>query len=86
MKKDVMRAIREKCIDCCAGQPYEVKLCTIADCSLYPYRFGRDPWPTTARMQKYLENQLPGEAKTEENISEASYTTESICSVNPSHA
>ena len=43
MKKDVLNAVRAKCLDCCMGQANEVKLCTITDCSLYPYRFGKDP-------------------------------------------
>jgi hypothetical protein len=34
------RAIREKCLDCCAGQPSEVAACSIVSCSLHPYRFG----------------------------------------------
>ena len=44
MKKDVLNAVRAKCLDCCMGQANEVKLCTIADCSLYPFRFGKDPY------------------------------------------
>lgn len=46
MKKDVLNAVRAKCLDCCMGQANEVKLCTIADCSLYPFRFGKDPYVT----------------------------------------
>lgn len=42
-KRDVMRAIREKCLDCCCGQAQEVKLCEIRDCALHPFRFGKDP-------------------------------------------
>ena len=44
MKKDVLNAVRAKCLDCCMGQANEVKLCTITDCSLYPFRFGKDPY------------------------------------------
>jgi hypothetical protein len=36
-----LKAIKEKCLDCCCGQANEVKQCPIHDCSLYPYRFGR---------------------------------------------
>lgn len=38
-----MKAIRRKCLDCCLGSANEVKLCVSKTCSLYPYRFGKDP-------------------------------------------
>lgn len=38
-----LKAIRAKCLDCCCGQYREVELCPCKDCSLYPYRFGRNP-------------------------------------------
>lgn len=38
-----IRAIRAKCLDCCCGQANEVRLCPCLDCSLYPYRLGKDP-------------------------------------------
>lgn len=38
-----MKAIRIKCLDCCAGSSHEVRLCPIKDCSLYPYRLGKNP-------------------------------------------
>ncbi len=37
-------AIREKCLDCCAGSNLEVKMCVIQDCSLYPFRLGKNPY------------------------------------------
>ena len=39
----LLRAIRKKCLDCCAGQASEVKLCPCVDCTLHPYRLGRNP-------------------------------------------
>lgn len=36
--------MREKCIDCCAGHLSEVRLCTVTDCSLWPYRMGTNPF------------------------------------------
>lgn len=33
-------SIRDKCIDCCAGQASEVRLCTAIGCPLWPFRFG----------------------------------------------
>ena len=38
-----VKAIRAKCIDCCGGSSFEVKECPIKDCSLYPYRLGKNP-------------------------------------------
>ena len=41
MKNSRAKAIREKCLDCCGGSKYEVKLCPCSKCALYPYRLGR---------------------------------------------
>lgn len=38
-----IRAIRAKCLDCMCGQANEVKLCPCTDCSLYPFRLGKNP-------------------------------------------
>jgi len=38
-----IKAIRAKCLDCSAGQPKEIRLCTIVNCPLYQYRFGKNP-------------------------------------------
>lgn len=43
-KKPLLKAIRKKCIDCCIGQHSEVKICPITDCSLWPYRMGKNPF------------------------------------------
>ena len=39
-----LKAIRLKCLDCCCGSSYEVKLCTVAGCPLYPFREGHNPY------------------------------------------
>jgi len=44
-----IKAIRAKCLDCSAGSQLEVKECIIDDCSLYPYRMGRNPNITRAK-------------------------------------
>ncbi len=41
-----MKAIRAKCLDCCCGSSHEVRLCPCQDCTLYPYRFGKNPYCT----------------------------------------
>ena len=46
MKKLVntpIKSIREKCLDCTAGSRKEIRLCTVVQCALYPYRFGKRP-------------------------------------------
>lgn len=45
-----LKAIREKCIDCCAGQVGEVRLCTAEDCPLWPFRFGKNPFSGRREM------------------------------------
>jgi len=44
-----LKAMRAKCLDCCAGSSNEVKLCPLEECPLYPYRFGKRP-VTVARQ------------------------------------
>ena len=53
-KKDVLKAIREKCIDCCAGNQAEVRNCEIETCSLLPYRMGKDPNTTRVLSEEHL--------------------------------
>lgn len=38
-----IKAIRAKCLDCMCGNPNEVALCPSTKCSLFPYRFGKNP-------------------------------------------
>lgn len=38
-----MKAIRAKCIDCCGGNIYEPRYCTVERCPLHPYRLGKRP-------------------------------------------
>ena len=38
-----VRSIRAKCLDCCANQPKEVRLCSITKCPLWHYRMGKRP-------------------------------------------
>jgi hypothetical protein len=40
----LLDVIREKCLDCCCYQPSEVDQCTAIACSLWPYRFGTNPF------------------------------------------
>lgn len=45
-KRPLLRAIREKCLDCCVGASSEVARCTVRNCALFPYRFGTNPFST----------------------------------------
>lgn len=38
-----LRAIREKCLDCCGGQASEVRKCVSVACPLWPLRMGSQP-------------------------------------------
>lgn len=44
----VMKAVRYKCLDCMAGNEAEVNRCEIRDCSLWEFRFGKNPTPEMA--------------------------------------
>lgn len=50
-----LKAIRKKCLNCTNGSSQEIRLCPIHDCSLYPYRFGRNsyrsPMPEDKRRE-----------------------------------
>ena len=41
--KTPIKSIREKCLDCTNGSRKEIRLCTVVQCALYPYRFGKRP-------------------------------------------
>jgi len=43
-KVPVLRAIKEKCLDCSGGSHAEVKQCLVRTCALYPFRLGNNPW------------------------------------------
>ena len=54
-KQPLLRAIRARCLDCCAEQPNEVRLCTAVKCALWPYRMGSDPFrasPSEERRER----------------------------------
>ena len=44
----ILKAIREKCLDCSCGNRAEVKDCLVQGCPLYPFRMGTNPWRTEA--------------------------------------
>lgn len=36
------KAIRLKCLDCCCGSAYEVRMCTVTRCPLWRFRLGTE--------------------------------------------
>ncbi len=49
--------IRGKCLDCTVRQPGEVRKCTVYSCKLYPFRMGKDPFPS--RKANFTPNSTP---------------------------
>jgi hypothetical protein len=39
-----LKAIREKCLDCCCGNAAEVRKCVATDCALWPFRMRTNPF------------------------------------------
>ena len=39
-----LKAVREKCLDCCCANATEVRKCVAVDCALWPYRMGTNPF------------------------------------------
>lgn len=44
IKKPLSKVIREKCLDCCAGQISEVKNCVCVTCPLWAFRMKKNPF------------------------------------------
>ena len=42
--KPVLKAIREKCLDCSGSSRAEVRRCTAVGCPLWPFRMGSNPF------------------------------------------
>jgi len=42
-KAEILRRIRKNCIECASDSIDEAKYCSISDCNLWPYRFGKPP-------------------------------------------
>ena len=47
-----LKALRLRCIDCCAGSSLEVRLCTAASCPAWPFRLSRNPWRAPASEER----------------------------------
>ena len=60
----VIKAIRAKCLDCCCDNATEVRKCVMADCPLWPFRMGVNPFYGSAR-QELEAGSLPSENSAE---------------------
>lgn len=61
-KKSPLKAIREKCLDCCGFKYSEVRKCRITDCPLWTYRMGKNPFHQrnmTDEQKQAATNRLP---------------------------
>lgn len=54
MQTNPVKAIREKCLDCCCNNANEVSVCPAEDCPLYQFRFGKNPY---RKKREYTEEQ-----------------------------
>jgi hypothetical protein len=39
-----LKALRQKCLDCCVGNAAEVRKCVATNCALWPFRLGINPF------------------------------------------
>ena len=61
-----LKAIREKCLDCCCGNATEVRKCVAVDCPLWPFRMGTNPFRKKrelSRQQKHERSERLRKAK-----------------------
>ena len=72
MRMTPMKAIRAKCLDCCAGQVAEVRHCTVKNCPLFRYRFGKRPKEGT--------DTTPGSLSEKAHENGGFFTGEKVCS------
>lgn len=49
------KAIKAKCLDCCAYQKEEVRQCTSTSCPLWPFRLGKNPYK---KKKEFTDEQL----------------------------
>ena len=49
-----LRAIRNKCLDCCVGQLNEIKACPSVNCPLWKFRLGIHPFTKKNALNPFL--------------------------------
>jgi hypothetical protein len=63
VRKPVLQAIRERCVDCCGGSTQEVRLCVAVACVAWPFRMGTDPWRAKRTLSESEKNLLADRLK-----------------------
>lgn len=61
-QRNPVRAIRAHCLNCCGGSPKAVAECPSAQCALFAFRMGRNPYrapASAAQKARALENLRP---------------------------
>lgn len=61
-QRNPIKAIRRNCLKCAGGSPRLVGECPSADCALFPFRSGRNPFRASApgkRQTRTGENLTP---------------------------
>ena len=53
-----LKALRARCIDCCAGSRHEVRLCTAVTCPAWPFRMGANPYRTKRELSDEERSEL----------------------------
>lgn len=51
--KELLQAIRYRCIECAASRMYTIDYCPIDTCPLYPFRFGNEPKPKEPKAKTF---------------------------------
>ncbi len=44
-KKEILKSIRLNCLECSGGSSKEVQACTVTNCTLHQFRYGKDLRP-----------------------------------------
>jgi hypothetical protein len=53
--KPLLKAMRDKCIDCSGGSPSEAANCSAVGCPLWPYRMGTNPFSNRKGTRQAVE-------------------------------
>ena len=56
------KAIRLKCLDCCCGSAYEVRLCPARQCPLWRFRLGAECREESAENAEDFQKSCPDES------------------------
>ena len=71
MATNPVKAIREKCVDCCCGSTSEVSNCQVTNCALHPFRMGKNPYRQRREMTEEQKQVLADRLKEARKIANA---------------